>query len=76
MEAKATARHIRIAPRKVRLVTKEVKKDSVAKAITKLKFIRKSAAPHVSKVIKSAVANATKNHDQSESISQLKILMD
>jgi len=61
MEAKATARHIRIAPRKVRLVVNQIKKNSVSDALTKLKFINKSAAPHVLKVIKSAVANATKN---------------
>ena len=62
MEAKAIVRHLRIAPRKVRLVVDEINKDSFSKAITKLKFIKKSAAPHVLKVIKSAIANATKNH--------------
>ena len=61
MEAKATAKHVRISARKVRLVTKELSKDTVSSALTKLKFIKKSAALHIEKVLKSAVANATKN---------------
>ncbi len=61
MEARATAKHIRVTARKARVVTKALGKADVSSALTKLKFIRKSAAPYVEKVIKSAVANATKN---------------
>ena len=61
MEAKATAKHVRVTPRKMRLIAQQVKKDNVSDALTKLKFINKAAAPHMLKVVKSAVANATKN---------------
>lgn len=61
MEARATARYVRVTPRKTRVVANVLKKLSVSDAITKLKFIKKSAAPHILKVLKSAVANATNN---------------
>ena len=61
METKAIARFVRITPRKTRLVADAIKKMSVSEAVEKLKFIKKSAAPHLLKVLKSAVANATKN---------------
>lgn len=61
MEARATARHVRVTPRKMRLIAEQIRKDSASDALTKLKFITKSAAPHMLKVVKSAVANATKN---------------
>jgi len=61
MEAKATARHVRVTPRKMRLIAQQVKKDSVSDALVKLKFINKAAAPHMLKVLKSASANAVKN---------------
>ncbi len=61
MEARAVARYVRVTPRKTRLVADVVKKMTVSDAVTKLKFIKKSAAPHLLKVLKSAVANATKN---------------
>jgi len=61
METKATYKYLRMSPRKVRLVAKEIKKNNVEDAITKLKFIRKTAAKPITKVLKSAIANATKN---------------
>jgi large subunit ribosomal protein L22 len=61
MEAKAIARHVRVTPRKMRLIAQQVNRNSVSDALTKLHFINKSAAPHMLKVVKSAVANATKN---------------
>ena len=61
MEAKATVKYLRIAPKKVRMVTREVKNMAVSDALNKLKFINKASAVHVAKVIKSAAANASKN---------------
>jgi large subunit ribosomal protein L22 len=61
MEARAIAKHVRVPPRKMRLVAQQIRKDSVSDALIKLKFMNKAAAPHMLKVIKSAVANATKN---------------
>ncbi|MGM0737930.1 MAG: 50S ribosomal protein L22 [Bacteroidota bacterium] len=56
-EARAVQRYIRISPRKVRLVADLVRGEQVDIAITKLRFVNKSAAEVVSKVIKSAAAN-------------------
>lgn len=58
MQSQATAKYIRIAPRKVRLVVDMVRGLTVAQAEPMLKFSTKSAAEPVWKVIKSAAANA------------------
>lgn len=57
-EAKAVQRHLRKSPRKVRLVADYIRGERVDRALTKLNFLKKSAAFDVSKVIKSAAANA------------------
>ena len=62
MEAKAIARHVRIAPRKVRQVADEIK----AKALMRRRRFynsTRSAAEVLSKVLNSAVANAENNFD-------------
>ena len=56
-EARAVQKHLRKAPRKVRLVADFVRGDRVDKALTKLSFLKKSSAADVAKVIKSASAN-------------------
>ncbi len=61
--AKATARTVRIAARKVRLVIDLIRGKNVAEAFSILKFTPKSASPVIAKVLKSAVANAENNFD-------------
>ncbi|MBT9671865.1 50S ribosomal protein L22 [Secundilactobacillus kimchicus] len=61
--AKATARTVRIAARKVRLVVDLIRGKSVAEAIAILKFTPRGASPVVEKVLMSAVANAENNFD-------------
>lgn len=61
MEVKATAKFIRQAPRKVRLVANLIKGLSVAEARTQLQFVPKRAADLVRKVLNSALANAEHN---------------
>ncbi|HLR32305.1 MAG TPA: 50S ribosomal protein L22 [Fodinibius sp.] len=56
-EARAIQKHLRKAPRKVRLVADTVRGKNVAKALKRLEFINKAAAPDVAKVIASAAAN-------------------
>ncbi len=63
MEAKAIARHIRIAPRKVRIVVDLIRGKNVGEAFSILKFTPKAASPVVEKVLRSAVANAEHNFD-------------
>ena len=56
-EAKAVQRHLRKAPRKVRLVADAVRGERVDRALKRLEFTNKAAAQDVSKVIRSAAAN-------------------
>ncbi|MEW8976868.1 MAG: 50S ribosomal protein L22 [Symbiobacterium sp.] len=63
MEVKASARYVRIAPRKVRVVIDLVRGKSVNEALALLKFIPKRAAVPVAKVIASAAANAEHNYN-------------
>ncbi|ARQ05993.1 50S ribosomal protein L22 [Macrococcoides canis] len=63
MEAKAVARTIRIAPRKVRLVLDLIRGKEVAEAIAILKLTNKASSPIVEKLLMSALANAEHNYD-------------
>jgi large subunit ribosomal protein L22 len=62
MQANATLRFLRIAPRKVRLVADMIRGKPVQDAINALRFTRKSASLPLRKLIESAVANAENNH--------------
>ena len=63
MEAKAVAKYVRIAPRKVRVVMDLIRGKDVAEAFAILKFTPKVGADAIEKVLKSAVANAENNFD-------------
>lgn len=58
MTAKATFKYLRISPRKLRLVVDPIRGKSVQNAIDLLAFNKKPAARDVTKLVKSAVANA------------------
>ena len=51
LEAKAVQRHLRKAPRKVRLVADSVRGKGVDVAIKQLEFLKKGASIDVAKVI-------------------------
>ncbi|GEK28030.1 50S ribosomal protein L22 [Furfurilactobacillus siliginis] len=61
--AKATAKTVRVAARKVRLVVDLIRGKSVNEAFAILKFTPRGASEDVEKVLKSAVANAENNFD-------------
>lgn len=61
MEVRAVAKHIRIAPRKMRLVVDLIRGKKVGEAIAILKNTPKAGSPVVEKVLKSAIANAENN---------------
>ncbi|CAM4184304.1 50S ribosomal protein L22 [Lacicoccus alkaliphilus] len=63
MQAKAVAKTVRIAPRKVRLVMDLIRGKEVGEAISILKHTNKRTSPIVEKLINSAVANAEHNYD-------------
>lgn len=58
MEAKAVAKYMRISPRKVRIVAKNIKGLTVEKALAQLRYTPKKAAVIILKVLNSALANA------------------
>ena len=58
MQARAIARHVRMSPRKVRLVVDQIRGKSVNQAYQILQFSPKAAAEPISKTLRSAVANA------------------
>jgi large subunit ribosomal protein L22 len=63
VEARATAKYIRIAPRKAGQVAGIVRGKNVNEALAILKYTPKVAAPVIAKVIKSAMANAENNYN-------------
>ena len=62
MEAVAKVTHVRIAPRKVRVVIDLIRGKSVGEAIGILRNTPKAASPVVEKLLKSAIANAENNN--------------
>jgi large subunit ribosomal protein L22 len=58
---KATAKFVRVSPRKARLVADHIRGRSVPEARTILAFTERAAAIDVEKVLSSAVANAESN---------------
>ena len=61
MEVRAFARHIRMTPRKVRLVADMIRGVKAQVAIDRLAVSKKWATEPVLKLLKSAMANATHN---------------
>lgn len=60
---KASARYVRIAPRKARLIADQVRGMHIEKARALLQFSPRGAAQPIHKLIDSAAANAENNHD-------------
>ena len=63
MKAKAIAKHIRISPTKIRKVAKAVKGKPAEDALNLLGFMPQRAAKILTKVVRSAVANADQEPD-------------
>jgi ribosomal protein L22 len=60
---RASARYLRTAPRKIRLVADQVRGLPISDARALLEYSPRSAARDVAKLIDSAAANAENNHD-------------
>jgi len=61
LEARAIARYVRISPRKVRQVVDLIRGKHVTEALGILRYTPQRASQAVTKVLKSAVANAENN---------------
>lgn len=75
MEIKAKLNHLRIAPRKVRLIADFIRNISTKEAKMKLKFIPNRASEPVLKLLKSAIANAQNNFNVKEDDLYIKRIM-
>ena len=60
---RATAKYVRVSPRKARLIADQVRGKHIDDARSLLQFSPRSAADDIAKVIESAAANAEANHD-------------
>ena len=61
-EVRATAKYVRVAPRKARAVVSLIRNLPVEKALEVLQFSKRAAAVDVAKVLRSAIANAENNN--------------
>lgn len=61
-EARAVARYVRVPPRKARLVIDLIRGRNINEALTGIRFTKKHAARIIEKVLRSALANAQRNH--------------
>ncbi len=75
MEVKASARYIRMSPRKVRLVLGVVRGMAVGAARQQLAFMNKAAAEPVLKLLNSAIANAINNFGLAEESLKIKTIV-
>lgn len=63
MEARATAKYIRISSRKVKSVIDLIRGKNLGEALNILKLTPKAASKPVEKLLRSAAANAENNYD-------------
>lgn len=62
MKARAIQKNIHLSPRKAKLVCDLIRNKKVTDALIILEHTNKKAAPIISKLLNSAIANATNNH--------------
>lgn len=63
MEIKAKANHVKMSPRKIRLVVDVIRGMEANKALDQLRFAKKLAAKPIIKLVASAIANAVNNFE-------------
>ena len=64
MEAKASARHVRVSPQKARRVVDLIRGKQAVEAVAVLQFAPQSASDPIRKVLESAIANARVKADR------------
>lgn len=62
MEAKATAKYVRVSPRKAGQICDLVRGKNVDEALAIIKYTPKASSEILEKLLKSAIANAENNH--------------
>src|SRR5205809_6048719 len=71
VEAKATARYVRTSAQKAGLVLDLIRGKDVNRALATLKFTRKAIAEDISKLLRSAIANAQQKEGFSGDVDRL-----
>jgi large subunit ribosomal protein L22 len=74
IEAQATSRYIRTSAQKAGLVLDLIRGKDVNRALATLKFTRKSVAEDISKLLRSAIANAQQKDGFSGDVDRLFVL--
>jgi large subunit ribosomal protein L22 len=64
MEAKASARHVRVTPQKARRVVALIRGKQAVEAVAVLQFAPQAASDPIKKVLESAIANARVKADR------------
>lgn len=72
MEVRAIAKYVRVQPRKVRIIAREVKGEPAIMSAHKLRFHPSKGAFALRKVLVSAIANASENHGVSPEALRIK----
>ncbi len=63
MEVQALTKYVRMSPKKVREVAREIQGQPAADTLEKLRFIPRKSARLLAKTLQSAIANAENNHN-------------
>ncbi len=63
MDARATAKYIRVSPQKARLVVDLIRGKQAGEAMSILRFTKKRATHEIEKVLRSAISNAEQKSD-------------
>ena len=71
MQVSATAKRLRISPRKLRLVADQVRGKAVDDALDILGYSTRKGAPLIQKVLNSAIANA--EHNEGADVDELAV---
>ncbi len=64
LEAKASARHVRVTPQKARRIIDLIRGKQAVEAVTTLRFAPQAASEPILKVVESAIANARVKADK------------
>lgn len=75
MEIKAKAKHVKISPRKARLVADIVRGAKIGNALDQLSFTNKKATKPIEKLVNSALANAENNYELDKDNLYIKSIM-
>jgi len=75
VEVTAKLKHVRISPKKIRLVASAIRNKDVATALARLSVMFKGSAPVIEKLLKSAIANAVDRYDVKEEDLQIKSII-